>query len=192
MTEEETTDLLTYMASFDKRTVGDADIDAWAPIMRDLPFPDAMEAVGRHYGRDSTEFMKPKHVRDGVKAIRTERISRSVIPAPPPELCDNPRAYLEHLRGATRQAADGQGIPATGQPPVIVGDNQRLQFPVNKDLPTLRHGIAGIRRELTRPRPAAVPDERRALEQAELARAERKAREAAAEHASDEPGQEAS
>jgi len=174
MTEDEVTDLLTYMASFDKRTLGDADIDAWAPIMQDLPFPDAMEAVARHYGRDSTEFMMPKHIRDGVKAIRAERIAKSVIPAPPAELCDNPRAYQQALQEATREAGDGRGLPATGQPPAIVGDGQRVQL---GQPATLRQAIAGLRRELgpARRRVVELPGPQAALEQAEDSRARRDA-----------------
>ena len=141
MTEDEVIDLLTYAASFDRRTVGDADVDAWLPVVADLSFTDAHEAVARHYGRDSTDWLMPKHVRDGVKAIRAERIARSVIPAPPPELADDPRAYQRALQEGIKQAADGHGIPATGQPPAIVGDSPRRQIPAHGDIPFLCHVI---------------------------------------------------
>jgi hypothetical protein len=175
MTEDEVIDLLTYAASFDRRTVGDADVDAWLPVVADLSFADAREAVARHYGRDSTDWLMPKHVRDGVKAIRAERIARSVIPAPPPELCDDPLEYRRVLQEGLKQAADGHGIPATGQPPAIVGDSDRKQIPAHGDIPDLRRAIAGLRRDLPRPRPAAIPDEQRALGQAAESRATRPA-----------------
>jgi hypothetical protein len=125
-----------------------------------------MAVVAKHYGKDSTDWMMPKHVRDGVKAIRAERIAKSVIPAPARELCDDPRAYQRALQEAVGEAADGHGIPATGQPPAVVGDSPRRQIPASGNIPSLRRAIAGVRPSLQRPRPATIPDEQRALEQA--------------------------
>lgn len=164
--------------------------DSWHPVLGDLEFGDCCTAV-QNLGRTQV-FIAPAEVRAEVRRMRGERISRSLIAAPPAELCDDPRAYQKALQEGIRQAADGHGDPVTGQPPAVVGDNPRRQISVREDLPSLRDGIAGLQRALPRPRPATIPDEQRALEQAELARAERQAREAAAEPASDETGREAS
>lgn len=112
MTTDEVIDLLTFMASYDRRTVGEADVKAWYLAIGDLSFGDAMGAVAKHYGRDSTDWMMPKHVRDGVKAIRAERVARSVIPAPSPDLTDDPRAYQRALTEGIKRAADGLAPPA--------------------------------------------------------------------------------
>jgi hypothetical protein len=64
--------MLAACAMYDYREVEEVDAKAWHLIIGDLDFDDAMEAVLRHYA-DSTERMKPAHVRQGVKAVRAER-----------------------------------------------------------------------------------------------------------------------
>lgn len=106
MTLEETVDLLTTAAAFDRRTVGETDAVAWHAAVGDLRLEDCQAAVIAHY-RDTTDWLMPAHVRTRVREIRRQRIEDSDIPAPPPELGDNPAAYQAVLRAARTAAADG-------------------------------------------------------------------------------------
>ncbi len=72
MTPGDVARLLAACAMYDYRAVEDEDAEAWHPLIGDLPFDDAMEAVKRHY-QAQTDRMMPAHVRQGVKAIREER-----------------------------------------------------------------------------------------------------------------------
>ncbi len=64
--------VLTKAAAFDQRTVGDGDILAWLDAIGDLDVVDALAAVTRHY-RDSTDFLRPAHLRRQVAGIVQER-----------------------------------------------------------------------------------------------------------------------
>jgi hypothetical protein len=167
MNAAEIGDLLGFAALYDNRKAAEPDILAWLGAVRDLPYADAREAVAAHYAV-STERIMPGHVRAGVKAIRAERIARSMIPAPDPALCDDPAAYRQALQAATRQAGDGQGIPADGQAAITAGDGPR---PVLKHPASLKQAIAAFRRALPRPAPRALAGTpEHAIEQAEQSR----------------------
>lgn len=105
MSPEEVVDLLTLVASYDRRTVGKADVDAWFMATGDLPFEDAKVAVVKHY-RESREWLMPADIRKHVRAIREARITRLPLPAPDPEL--NERQYRNSLRNIVNRVADGQ------------------------------------------------------------------------------------
>jgi hypothetical protein len=109
MTRDETIDLLTLAAAYDRRKPGNADIDAWHLAVGDLSFEDSKLAVAGHY-RDCADWLMPAHVRVRVKAIRAERIAHSLIPAPDPDL--DPAAHKAALAGSVRMAADGLLPPA--------------------------------------------------------------------------------
>lgn len=64
--------LLTLAAAYDYRKTGEADVEAWHWALDDIALEDAKEAVVAHY-RESTEWLKPAHVRQGVKALRAAR-----------------------------------------------------------------------------------------------------------------------
>ncbi|GGK61910.1 hypothetical protein Sme01_03760 [Sphaerisporangium melleum] len=106
MNPEEVIDLLTTAATFDRRTVGDADVIAWGAAVGDLDFADAQAAVIQHY-TNSTEWLMPAHVRVRVKAIRAARLAREVQPAPAPELADDPKRYQMALQQGLKQIARG-------------------------------------------------------------------------------------
>jgi hypothetical protein len=56
--------VLTRAASFDQRTLGDADVDAWFQVIGDLDFAECMAKVIEHY-RSSTDRLMPAHLRAG-------------------------------------------------------------------------------------------------------------------------------
>lgn len=72
MNRSETANLLTSMASFDRRTIGESDVIAWQGVLADAAFDDCLEAVKRHYA-ENTEWMMPAHVRRIVWNIHGER-----------------------------------------------------------------------------------------------------------------------
>lgn len=60
--------LLAEVSVIDRRPVDEAAILAWMPLVGDLPFPVAAEAVRLHR-RESTAWLTPAHVRDNVTRI---------------------------------------------------------------------------------------------------------------------------
>jgi len=100
--------LLGLAASFDQRTTGEADDQAWLAVLGDLDFDDARAALLDHY-RDSTERIMPAHIRRGVQDIRQARLDACrVIPEPPEALGDYPAAYAEAARAIEVAICDGR------------------------------------------------------------------------------------
>jgi hypothetical protein len=142
MTDDEVIDLLTFMASYDRRTVGRTDVAAWRLVVSDLLFADAERAVAAHYA-ESRDFAMPADIRKRVKDIRAERIRRSVIEAPPPELASDPREYQRVLQENIRKAGDGEGILAAPERPAVTGPAVTGGPPVS-----LRGALTDLRRAL--------------------------------------------
>jgi len=74
VTPDQMVDVLTVAASFDRRTVGHADVLAWHAAVGDLDAEDARDAVIAHYAR-STDWLMPAHVRSHVARIRGDRLT---------------------------------------------------------------------------------------------------------------------
>lgn len=112
MSTDEVIDLLTLMASYDRRKVGEADVAAWYAAMGDLAFSDSRDAVIAHY-RDSTEWIMPAHVRRRVAAVRSERLSAAgnLEDLIPEELADRPLEYAARLKQVTEAVRDGEPAP---------------------------------------------------------------------------------
>jgi len=72
MNLSETARLLTTIAAFSNRTVGEADVVAWQSVLPDVVLADAEEAVRRHYA-EHTEWLMPAHIRRLVRDIHAER-----------------------------------------------------------------------------------------------------------------------
>jgi hypothetical protein len=103
MTPDETIDLLTMIATFDQRTVGEADVAAWHAIATetDWTWPLARRAVIEHHKRGGDRpRIKPGHITDAIDAardlIRRQVFQRDLVP--PKHLADDPRAELEWRR----------------------------------------------------------------------------------------------
>lgn len=76
MNKSQVGDLLTVIVAFDRRTIGEADIEAWHLILADLPLEDCAQAVKDHY-TESRDWIMPVDVRNG--AIRIDRRRRGAI-----------------------------------------------------------------------------------------------------------------
>ena len=75
MTPAETAKVLAAAAAFDQRTVGTSDVAAWHAALGELDYPDARDAVTRHY-RTTAERIMPVHVLEHATDIRGERAQR--------------------------------------------------------------------------------------------------------------------
>lgn len=68
MNLSETARLLTAMAAFDRRTIGETDVIAWQAVLADVAYEDALSAVKRWYS-NNTEWIMPAHVRSLVTEL---------------------------------------------------------------------------------------------------------------------------
>jgi hypothetical protein len=83
--------------------------DVWAFMLDDVDFEDAKEAV-RYLGRLELEpgkarYIEPGHIIGAVRKIRAARRVESGHQEPPPEVADNPTAYLAWLRATNKTAS---------------------------------------------------------------------------------------
>ncbi|MFC4006564.1 hypothetical protein ACFOY2_04985 [Nonomuraea purpurea] len=84
--------------------------DAWyAAGLKDVEARDAAEAATRL--ANHKVFISLAELLSEVKALRTERISRSALPAPAPELADRPVDYQAALKDALAEMAQGFALP---------------------------------------------------------------------------------
>ena len=77
MNTEELTTLLARIQVLDNRQVDELTIQAWAPLMADVNYLDAVQAVNLHFQR-SGEYLKPAHVVAGVRSIRNDAHERQI------------------------------------------------------------------------------------------------------------------
>lgn len=77
--------------------------DAWADLLDDLRLEDCTEAVKR-LGQQQP-FIAPAEIRTIVRKIRAERIERTVLPDPDPDM--TPTETIQWLRDTRRAIADG-------------------------------------------------------------------------------------
>ena len=94
MTLDETIDLLTTCAAYDRRTIGKSDAVAWHAVVGDLPFEQAQKAVFAHYS-ESTEWIMPAHVRTRVKRQQRDEAERGRI-----KQVNDPAAYRREVEQA--------------------------------------------------------------------------------------------
>jgi hypothetical protein len=101
VTRAEAAQLLALAQAYDRRTVGRADVMAWADALQDLHPNECADAI-REYFRDSDGWLMPSHVRAIVKAKRADKADRratdqhhAAIAAVPYEQSAARKAYLE-------------------------------------------------------------------------------------------------
>jgi hypothetical protein len=107
MNAEETGRVLAKCASYDRRKPADAVTIAWYQALGDLRYDDCIAAVIAHYA-ETADWIMPAHIRQRVEEARKQRIRDAGIPAPPPELIDDPPAYRAALRAAAVAIGDGR------------------------------------------------------------------------------------
>lgn len=139
MTPDETIDLLTLIATFDQRTVGESDVAAWHTIATEChwTYPLVRRAVLEHHKRGGDKpRIRPGHITDAIDGaralIRKQVFSRDLVP--PKELADDPRAELEwrrrHIADVTDRAlsawANGEPLPQIEAAAVETGGRGRM------------------------------------------------------------------
>ena len=111
MNKAETAELLTFAAAFDQRTIGNADVEAWALTLADLPWDDSTrEAVALYYrtppqNPEERRFLQVHHVRTYRSRVRRRRLDSIREPAPN-EVEDID--FCDELRAIRTAIADGR------------------------------------------------------------------------------------
>lgn len=107
MTKTETAQLLTLVAAFDRRTLGETDVEAWYLIVADLEPNDCMEAVREHFLTERSWLM-PADVRTRAIAASRRRAGKERLAElerqreaenPPAELTSRERPLLALMAG---------------------------------------------------------------------------------------------
>ena len=107
MTPSETVVLTEYVrACCPQQAIGEYTADAWHDLLGDLSLADCKSAVAEVARRQP--FVAASDIRAEVQEARHQRIKDAGgIPAPPPELLDDPAAYGAALQAAATALADG-------------------------------------------------------------------------------------
>jgi hypothetical protein len=84
MIESEAADVLTFCASFDNRTIGQGDVNAWAVTLGAVSEDEAREAIILHY-RQSTKWIMPGDI---LRILREQAAHVPPRALPPPKLPD--------------------------------------------------------------------------------------------------------
>jgi len=118
VTRGEVARLLTFAATFDQRTIGEADVLAWYALLAPKVYDDAMESVRRWYA-DHRDRIMPADVLAGIRAIGNQRTA----------LAHDRRRQLEAGRAVPPPPAYAAAREAFGQLPAGVSDVQRVGCP---------------------------------------------------------------
>ena len=103
MNRHEAAQLLTVVAAYDRRTLGDMDVVTWAKALDDITLDDATEAVHGWF-RDRSDWLLPADVRKSVKRAKSLALNAAPEAVPDADPDDVP-AYLAALREGRRRAA---------------------------------------------------------------------------------------
>lgn len=118
MKRSEVSKLLTLAAAYDRRTAGEADVEAWFLLLANTDFEDARLAVLAHYA-DEHRWLMPADIVKRVRRIRTDRAAAIVGPGQPAEVPDanpdNEAAYRRALREQRHRAGSGQLVEGTAR-----------------------------------------------------------------------------
>jgi hypothetical protein len=131
MNKMEIARLLTAVAALDNRKVLEETVEAWYAVLHAYPYSDAAGAVRQHF-EDSTEYLMPAHIKQGIKRTREARNpSNDTTPggyralhaapgsAPMPanwnELC---AAWNDPVKWAVETGRYDEQLVAAGFPPV--------------------------------------------------------------------------
>jgi hypothetical protein len=129
MTPKEAVLLTRYVkACCPQQQIDEYTPDAWFDILGDLDLGDCKAAaaeVARHQ-----PFVAPSEIRAEVRRVRDARMDAAEIPAPPPELTNDPDAYRAALHASRVAAADGRDPSAALQ---LVTNLTRRQIEAPRD-----------------------------------------------------------
>lgn len=72
MTTEELAKLLVRISVLDNRTVDKLTLEFWEPLIGDIDYDRALEAINQHF-RESTDYLRPAHIIERSAAIGRRR-----------------------------------------------------------------------------------------------------------------------
>jgi hypothetical protein len=107
VTPSEAAELLSFAATFDRRTIGLTDALAWSEVLHDITLPNAKAAVLAHYS-DKTSWVMPADIRQGVKRVRQAALASQPDPLPSCDP-DNTIGWRRELLALRRGIADNAG-----------------------------------------------------------------------------------
>lgn len=149
MTKAEITRLLAIIVAFDRRTVGEADVEAWHLVIGDLDIHDCAEAVRTYYS-ENREWLMPADVRRLALTAQRRREGRARLAALDAQIAaENPGVIVQR---DVKALTAGQPIPADD--PVRAERRRQLQ------------AAAHARREAVEADTAARAEHQARLEQA--------------------------
>lgn len=132
MKRSEVSKLLSLAAAYDRRTIGEVDVEAWHELLSHIDSEDARRAVLAHYA-DETRWIMPADVLRGVRKIRAERADRNggaigagmayEIPDADP---DDEAAYRAALREQRRRAGNGEALRRPNLVSLVSSGAERL------------------------------------------------------------------
>ncbi|KDN86722.1 zinc finger domain-containing protein [Kitasatospora cheerisanensis] len=145
MNRSETALLLALCASYDRRTVGEADVRAWQLVLADVDHQQAEAAVVAHYG-DTRDWIMPADIKRRVAAHRADAARDIQGPGQAAEVPDadpdNIPAYLAALRTQRTRGAEGGALKQRPVLALLAGVGQ----PVPTELAAVRRpGALGVR-----------------------------------------------
>lgn len=73
MNTNELTALLGRIQVLDNRQVDELTLQAWAPLVENIEYEDAVDAVNAHF-KASDKYLLPVHVVEGSRRFRSERV----------------------------------------------------------------------------------------------------------------------
>jgi hypothetical protein len=151
LTWDDVVDVLTLCAAYDRRTVGEFDIQAWLDALHVAGVTskaDAMRAVTMHHAK-SSDWCKPSHVAAIVRRIRQERLDHvdGIVPVTDP---DDVSGHLAELRAIRAAVADGRILAPFPEPKAVEGGQDAR----------VRASIPGVFRRPPRVNPAIEGRER--------------------------------
>ena len=79
MNADQVTMLLARIQVLDNRQVDALTIEAWTPLMATVDYGEAVAAVNRHF-TESTEYLKPAHIVQGIRKHRKALEPRTMSP----------------------------------------------------------------------------------------------------------------
>lgn len=118
VTAPEAAALLAIASSFDNRAQNSSATRAWSEALADVDFEDAQTAIVNHYAT-TREWVMPSDIRNGVRAIQTERAANAPnlaevnLPTYLEEMEDGPEfnaAYLEWVKRQAELARRGEPL----------------------------------------------------------------------------------
>lgn len=113
MRHDQLEQLLTLIVSYDRKPFPDGATEAWLPLMHQVTYADAEQAVHRYYGsptarddRGNIRQILPSDIRTGARYIRESRersATQRGLPAPPVRLGSTGRPqHVEALLAKNR------------------------------------------------------------------------------------------